>query len=203
MSESEMDNPQVTQTDLAWLAGIWDGEGHISIRRTLLRGKAPQYSPRLGMTNSNVQILSKARQILDALGVGYYFREKDDGGFPGSSKQCWVIAIETMTNAVRFIANIRPFLIGKSFQADCILEYCERRMKAFDRSRTNASRKYTERDYELVSLVFEANGNIRGTSETIRQDAQRAMIQSDLVRDHETWSEKAMRHYPKGAAVIK
>jgi hypothetical protein len=40
----------------------------------------------------------------------------------------------------------------------------------------NERRKYTERDFELVRLVYEANGDIRGTSETIREDAQRAMI---------------------------
>lgn len=176
MSESETGNPQVTQTDLAWLAGICDGEGHFSIRRVVLKSKTPQYSPRIGITNSNVQILSKVRFIIDALGIGHYFREKDEGGFAGSSKQCWVIAIETMTSAVKFITHIRPYLIGKGFQADCILEYCERRIKYFDRSKGNAARKYTERDYNLVRLVYEANGDIRGTSETIRQDAQRAMI---------------------------
>jgi hypothetical protein len=154
--DETMDNQQVTQTDLAWLAGIWDGEGHFSIRRTMLSSKTPQYSPRLGIT---------------------YFREKGEGGFDGSSKQCWVIAIETMSNAVRAIVAVRPYLVGKCFQADCVLEYCERRLKVADRKRhNNDARKYTERDFKLIEMVFEANGDIRGTSETIRQDAHRAMI---------------------------
>lgn len=172
-----MGNQQVTQTDLAWLAGIWDGEGHFSIRRTILhRGNSPQYSPRLGVTNSNVQILTKAREILDTLGIGYYFREKDQGGFDGSQKQVWLIAVETMVNAVKVITAIRPYLVGKTFQADCILEYCERRLMVAGRKKGNKIRKYAARDYELVEKVFNANGDIRGTSETIRQDAQRAMI---------------------------
>jgi len=178
MTEREMGNPQVTQTDLAWLAGIWDGEGHFSIRRTLQGNgkKGPQYSPRVGVTNSNVQILTRVRQILNALDVSYYFREKGDGGFPGSDRQCWVISVETMVNAVKVITHVRPYLIGKGFQADCILEYCNRRMVHLKRVGGNERRKYTERDFELVRLVYEANGDIRGTSETIREDAQRAMI---------------------------
>jgi len=174
--DNKMGNQQVTQTDLAWLAGIWDGEGHFSIRRTVVKNNAPQYSPRLGMTNSNVQILTRVREILDALEIGYYFREKDQGGFEGSHKQTWLVAVETMVNAVKVIAAIRPYLVGKCFQADCIMEYCTRRIKAFDRTKGNKSRKYTAEDFDLVMKVYQANGDIRGTSETIRQDAQRAMI---------------------------
>lgn len=171
-----MGNQQVTQTDLAWLAGIWDGEGHFSIRRTVGPYKDPQYSPRLGVTNSNTQILTRVRQILDALEVKYYFREKGEGGFVGSTKQTWVIAIETLSNALKVIVAIRPYLVGKGFQADCITEYCERRLKYKSRKFPNSVKKYKARDFELVESVFEANGDIRGTSETIRQDAQRAMI---------------------------
>ena len=176
--DETMGNQQVTQTDLAWLAGMWDADGHFSIRRVVLsKSKTPQYSPRLGLTNCNTQILSRARQILDSLDIGHYFREKPDGGFPGSNRQTWVIAVETMTNAVKLITAIRPYLVGKCFQADCILEYCDRRIKVSDRKKhNNASRKYTQREYELIRSVFDANGDIRGTSETIRQDAQRAMV---------------------------
>lgn len=173
----KMGNQQVTQTDLAWLAGIWDGEGHFSIRRTVLKnGNSPQYSPRIGITNSNVQILTKVREILDALDIGYYFKEKEQGGFEGSEKQTWVVSVETMINAVKVITAIKPYLVGKIFQANCILEYCERRLKYADRKKGNAERKYSERDFDLVRKVYEANGDIRGTSETIRKDAQRAMV---------------------------
>lgn len=171
-----MDNQQLTQTDLAWLAGIWDGEGHISIRRCLLGGKRPQYSPRVGVTNTNVQILSRVRQILDQLGVAYYFREKGEGGFEGSHKQCWVVSVETLTNAHKLLATIRPYLIGKGFQADCIIEFSERRLRLNDRKRANSYRKYEPRDYELAISTLEANGDIRGSSQTIRDDAHRAMI---------------------------
>lgn len=172
-----MDDQQVTQTDLAWLAGMWDADGHFSIRRTVLKhGNTPQYSPRLGVTNCNTQILSRIRQILDDLSINYYFREKGKGGFEGSSRQTWVISIETMTHASRLITYIKPYLVGKIFQADCIHEYCERRLKYASRKMTNAKRKYKKRDYDLVESVYEANGDIRGTSQTIRQDAQRAMI---------------------------
>lgn len=174
-----MDNQQVTQTQLAWLAGMWDGEGHFSMRRTVLKAyNTPQYSPRVGLTNSNTAMLSEARRILDALGISYFFREHSaGGGFDGSSKQVWQISIETLTHAKALITAIRPYIIGKGFQADCISEFCERRLLLADRKKhNNAARKYQARDFELVRSVYDANGDIRGTSETIAQDAQRAMI---------------------------
>lgn len=176
--DNTIGNQQVTQTQLAWLAGIWDGDGHFSIRRTAQGNKkAPQYSPRIGICSADPITLTEIRRILDVLNIGYYFREKGQGDYDGSKKQVWLVAIETMTNAVKLITAIKPYLIGKLFQADCILEYCERRIKVADRKKVNNNqRKYTEREFELVRLVYDANGDQRGTSETIVQDAQRAKI---------------------------
>lgn len=156
-----------------------DGEGHFSIRRSVLKGNKPQYSPRIGITNTNAAILTRSRQIMDALNIGYYFREKGQGDFDGSKKQVWVIAVETMVNAVRLIIAVKPYLIGKLFQAECILEYCNKRLLVFKNGRkglTNKDKQYAPEDFDLIRKVFDANGDIRGTSETIRQDAQRAMI---------------------------
>jgi hypothetical protein len=171
-------NQQVTQTDLAWLGGIWDGEGTISIRRTIQKnGGKPQYSPRVSMVNTNTLILSKVKNILDSLEVSYYFREKEQGGFEGSFKQCWIISVDNLTNASRLLENIRPFLFGKGFQADCLMEFCDRRIKVSDRKiHNNEARKYTARDYELVGSIYDANGNQRGTSETTRCDAEKSAM---------------------------
>lgn len=176
-----MDNPQIPIAEAAWLAGIWDGEGHISIRRTILqKNRKPQFSPRCGMTNTNTQIVNRVRQILDGLGITYYFGEKppQENHLPRSLKQCWVVEIHTLPGALKLLAVIRPYLVGKGFQADCVLEFCERRLKMFDRHSPNSARVYTPKDFELVGSILEANGDVKGISETVRQDALRARIQS-------------------------
>jgi len=92
-----------------------------------------------------------------------------------------VICVENLINAVRLIAAIHPYLISKRFQAECIMEFCERRLKVADRKKhNNDARSYRKEDFDLVIKILEANGDIRGSSETVRQDAQRAMIQSGL-----------------------
>jgi len=173
-----MANQHTTQTErLAWLAGIWDGEGHISIKRTALkkRGK-PQYSPRVGLTNSNMPIISRARQILDSLDIEYSFREKSSGGPDGSLRKTWAISIETLENASRLLTYLKPHLIGKLVQAEDLLELCHRRISGFNRKDPNSTRKYTQKDFELVISILEANGDVRGSAETVRQDAHRAWV---------------------------
>ena len=149
------------------------------------------------MCNTNTQILAKTRDILNRLGIGHYFREKSDSGSTlKSNLQCWAITMETLGTAYKFLMFIQPYLVGKQFQADCLIEFCNRRLKVADRKgKTNKDRQYTPREYELISEILDANGNRRGSSETARNDAQRAMIQSELVRNHERGSETALRLY--------
>ncbi len=172
-----MGNSQVTERYLAWLAGIWDGEGHISIRRTVLKksGK-PQYSPRVGLTNSNMLIISRARQILDNLEIEYFFRQKGSGGFEGSLRKTFVISIETLENARKLLTYLKPHLVGKLVQAEAMLEFCHRRISGFSRKDPNSRRRYAQKDFELVISIFKANGDIRGTTKTVRQDTQMASV---------------------------
>ncbi|MFQ5542565.1 MAG: LAGLIDADG family homing endonuclease [Candidatus Binatia bacterium] len=173
-----MADQHTTQTErLAWLAGIWDGEGHISIRRTVSKksGK-PQYSPRVGLTNSNMPIISRARQLLDSLDIEYSFREKGSGGPDGSLRKTGTIRIETLENASRLLTYLKPHLVGKRVQAEDLLELCHRRITAFSRKDPNSRRTYTQKDFELVISILEANRDIRGSAETVRQDAHRAWV---------------------------
>lgn len=136
----------------------------------------PQYSPRVGLTNSNVHVISMARQVLDALGIDYSFREKGSGGFKGSLRKTWLISIETLENAIRLLTPLKPHLIGKLVQAEDLLEFCHRRISGFSRKDPNPRRKYTQKDFELVISILEANGDIRKSAETVREDARRAWL---------------------------
>ncbi len=177
-----MGNSQVTERDLAWLAGIWDGEGHISIRRTILKkSKTPQYSPRVGVTNSNKLIISTTRKMLRDLDIKYIFREKQRGGFTGSRKRTWLVSIETLEPAKRFLTYLKPYLIAKPVQAKLLLEFCDRRMKNFSREDPNSKRRYAPRDFKLVALILELNGDIRGAAKKVRRDARRASAHRRVI----------------------
>lgn len=181
-----MDNQQVTNVDLAWLAGIWDGEGTISCRKGVQqRGKKnPQFAPRVSMVNTDTQILHEVVRILDTLDIKYYFREKGVGGFEGSRKPCFIISVETLGNAARLLTAIRPYLRGKGFQADMMLKFVNSRLaKVKLRGRDNQKFAYSKDELEWLDSVIQANGNPRGTSETLREAAAREKA-DDKVRPY-------------------
>ena len=175
-----MDNQQITQTELAWLAGIWDGEGTISLRRNLNnagRQGALQVSPRVSMVNTNAAILERVCDILNRMDVHYYMREKGAGGFEGSHRQCWIIAVETLSQSIKLLTALRPFLIGKRFQADCLLQFVQSRLEKTARRKGmtsptfNKQFAYTSEELGWCAQIVQANGDQRGISEAIRQAA--------------------------------
>lgn len=161
-----MDNQQVTQTELAWLAGIWDGEGTIAVRRN---AKINQMSPRVHFTNTNASIILKAVEIMEKIGVKPHVREKGQGGFEGSHKECYTIGFDTLSKSKLLLDTLLPYLVGKKDQAILLLKFINSRMGRWDVAKNNDDKSYTQDDLETIARIYDLNGNIRGTSETIRQ----------------------------------
>lgn len=165
MPEINMANPQVTREDVAWLAGIWDGEGSIGVRRNLA---SRQFSPRVSMVNTNAVLIARVCEILDAHRISYSVAEKGRGGFPGSHKQCWIVGIQTLRGAHRFLHAFGGYLVGKRAQAQLLLRFVESRLRRRMAESRNSDAPYNEDELTTLSDLYRLNGDQRGTSETIR-----------------------------------
>jgi hypothetical protein len=165
MIEREMDNPQVTAIELAWLAGIWDGEGTISVRRNT---PIKQLSPRCSMVNTNPMILERVCDILTRLGIRHYMREKGAGGFEGSVKQCWIISMDSLTSAAQFLQYVKPFLVGKQAQACLLARFVSSRLRRKQLTPLHLA-PYSKEELHACTELYLINGNQRGTSETTRE----------------------------------
>lgn len=66
---------KISETDLAWLAGIVDGEGCFSVKRPIVRqgahrtGKRTSYQLWLVICNTSEPMMLRVKSIFDALGV--------------------------------------------------------------------------------------------------------------------------------------
>jgi hypothetical protein len=172
--DETMDNQQVTREEIAWLAGIWDGEGTIGVRHCV---KIHQFSPRMHVTNSDARIIARVREILEKMGINPYLREHGIGGFPGSKKQTWVIGVDTLAKSKIILDNLLPYLVGKKEQAEFLLRFVNSRLQNFDRGKSNRYRKYKEEDFENIDKIYEANGNQRG----ILRDYKRSLFKKDDI----------------------
>ena len=185
MGENPMDetmgNQQATREEIAWLAGLWDGEGSIGVRTNI---KIHQVSPRIAVYNSNTIIINKAIEILEKMGLKPYVSIKNDGvgRFPGSKKDVYQVQIGTYKGAKPFLDQMIPFLVGKKSNAQLLLRFVDSRLR-FDRSQSNRDKAYNEQEVGMIEAIYKQNGDQRGTSQTIRDALlNRQSIRSSRLR---------------------
>jgi hypothetical protein len=112
----------VHDVDLAWLAGVIDGEGCFSIYGVSRKdANRPSPSAYLSITNSNDLLLRRCRQIFDELNIKYLYNDLKNGHQQG--RRVMRIRVKNYSSLQRLIELIFPFLIGKADQAKVMLEF--------------------------------------------------------------------------------
>jgi len=120
---TEQSNMTVQNIDLAWLAGIIDGEGCFCIF-TNNRGNGsinPSISANLTITNSNCLLLNRCREILDALEIKYIYQDPKNGHQRG--RRVMRVKIQNYSSLQRLIELTLPYFVGKAEQAKLVLEF--------------------------------------------------------------------------------
>lgn len=108
----------MTPTDIAYIAGFFDGEGSITIHENCKpspRGKNPNHTLQVSIANTDPRAL---RWIHAEFGGLLIFRRRATEGHRNLLQ--WVIRCG---GAMRFLAAIRPFLRMKCEQADIAINY--------------------------------------------------------------------------------
>lgn len=135
---------------LAYVAGIVDGEGTITIERLLDVRFSDGFAlhPILTVSNTDRQLLEFCKKILKLPNM-ITSHKKGQG-----RKDSWRIDITKKETVLEILIVLRPYLIVKRKQADLIMDYCFRRL--------HTQRKYDERDLEIFSSIRKLNR--RGTN---------------------------------------
>jgi hypothetical protein len=163
--DTKMDNQQERfELDLAWLAGILEGEGWVSL--VLVKGNqknklrpTPSYHPNIGMVNCDFKIMDKVEEILIRLNIKFRkCHRKPYVGSDGSARKEKVeISFITHDCMRRFINIIFPYLIGEKKER-CIklLEYLDIRSK---KPKSGINARYGEEEYEVYKSLYKYKGN--------------------------------------------
>ena len=137
------DNQHAT-LKLAWLAGIIDGEGSIMIPRYHRNGN-PRYGYRVSISNTNVSIINRCKEILDMLQIKYCNYTQDRGKDGLRRKITHQIHITNKKGILIVLENIIPHLVGKRKQAELLNEFLSD-WKSTDKKRAYLTfRKLNER----------------------------------------------------------
>jgi len=151
----------ISREQLAWLAGIIDGEGSIEVGWTNQYNKDKSVIPskmmycRIKIANNDVFMVREVSRIFKGIGVGFSFRT-----FKRKDRVHWTMSIKTQGkgNCKKVLKAIYPYLITKIQQADKMLEiiaYRESVGYGGFRARYNPNYKPLDQDETLIRLIQE------------------------------------------------
>jgi pantothenate kinase len=114
---------------LAWLAGLWDGEGSITIFKTKI-GKRIKYCPSLNIVNNDIVIMNEVEKIILNLGASMHWVTREHNNIKHATS--YTLITRNHHQIKKIVSAIEPYLIGKKAQAEIILRFIEKRQKQLE-----------------------------------------------------------------------
>lgn len=135
-------------TSLAWLAGIWDGEGSILLQKQKRTKEKIQISPCVYVGNTDLSIMIRVKEILGNHNLSFHWQEKN----LKSGKIFFVLQTTNFYTIQKFLGLINPYLVGsKQAYGKMVLEYVSNRInKAKLKGITLKQLKYDEKELEFI-----------------------------------------------------
>lgn len=178
----DRDNQQATPTEgeVAWLAGIIEGEGTLCMSMWTRASYAVDRRPKIGLQvkiyNSDAGIIRKAASILELLTVGFHLKEREmppmrkangDGHYAPTAPML-TLTVSNLSAVRALLLRIRPWLFGeKAARADLMLKFLERRFAKYETKSLGKRAAYDADDVRLV-LQFLKTGS-RGDIKTVER----------------------------------
>lgn len=121
-----MGNQQATSYQLAWLAGIWDGEGTFSILYQRKR-HGDAYIARVTLSNTDIAMINEILKILDSYNIsGHLWKEEPR---KKQHKASYHITINKLKNVKKCAELMLPYLVNKKPNAEIIIRFVNSRLK--------------------------------------------------------------------------
>lgn len=151
----------ISREQLAWLAGIIDGEGSLEVGWTNQYNKDKSVIPskmmycRIKVGNNDVFMIREISRIFKGLNVGFSFRTTKR-----RDRQYWSLEIKTQGkgNCKKVLQSVYPYLVTKVQQADKILgiiSYRESVGYGGFRAKYNKNYKPLDQDKNLIRMIQE------------------------------------------------
>lgn len=157
-----MGNPHAQETELAYLAGIIDGEGTVTLEwsgRRAKRSLMPGLRPTVHITNTDEILIQHCLNVLKKFNIKPQIRSQPVG-YKSRKKRCYWLKIQGLSRVKKLLEPIKPFLIVKSAQAALLLEFINHRGDP----RLAKGKKYGQVEKGILDKIRALN--LRGASET-------------------------------------
>ena len=123
-----MGNQQVTSTQKAWLAGIWDGEGTFGIYGSKRANNKMVYCGRLTLSNTSEEMVEEILRIFTAVGVNVNIWRNSRPRKPNHKKEIH-LTINRRESVKIGCELMFPYLICKQNRATLLLRFVNLRLQ--------------------------------------------------------------------------
>jgi hypothetical protein len=147
---------EIKQTDLAWLAGIIDGEGSIGVG---YRESKNSYQTQIQLENTNVALMDRAVSIAESVGVNPRLTTRVKNQLKNPKwKVSYRYCITKHSEIELLLQALIPHLTAKKAQAILLLEWVQDR-QSLGRSPRGHLMPHTEKSKQIYQKLKEINKN--------------------------------------------
>lgn len=114
-------NKDNQREEIAYIAGLIDGEGTIRLGKFVEKNWNPKYNPALSFVNTNLEVVELVKEFIKAERV--YVHDGSKKGFKGN-KPCYKAVICGTKKVIEPLEKLLPYLRIKKKQAELVLKYC-------------------------------------------------------------------------------
>ena len=143
-------------TDLAYLAGIIDGEGCLGAH-LINKARNPyggNVSFKLAIDNCSICLIEKIQSYYEEMNLKYHM---EIGRIrPNSTKQAHRIVIYSMYDIAKLLRAIYPYMISKKKEAELMIGWIAKWKSAKNGNRYSFPKPSTIERYTIVQLLKEA-----------------------------------------------
>lgn len=136
--------------ELAYLAGIIDGEGTIGLHERQGIGEKKRWCIRFIVTNTDFRLI---QWLIDNFGGNFYKKTPKVAKW----KVSYVWTIYDTKKCYDLIKKIKPYLVLKNEQADVVIKFQDSLMKLEDGYKNGVPEKVYNKRLELVNMCKKLN----------------------------------------------
>ena len=151
----QCENPQVRsisrEVELAWLAGIYDGEGALSLDLKMASNGKNYLTPKVRVYNTDVRMIQKVSQIYKDLGVVFFYNVNLKRA--AHYKNQIGICVTSQGSCLKVLEAVEPYLANKRDHARamiCVIAYVQGLPKGGNTSSYNYAEDLEFQSYMLM-----------------------------------------------------
>lgn len=175
-----MGNPQ--ETDVAWLAGLIDGEGSFTITKNRYApDKPPNVKAALTIPSTDERIIAKTMQVIRSMGIKPYLCEHPP---KTKRKRYWVVGITKLADLAKITELLIPYLM-RNDNAVMMNKYTTMRLTGpwIDKGNDPVTGKHkmgrrplAAEEWDIVQAMYANNQNTPSGSSTTAREAARTTL---------------------------